>query len=70
MNGALAQDVAVTLIAAAAVGWLVWRRVRARRRGRGAACENCPIATAVPGTRPAPAPQRLIRIGEPPARRP
>ena len=63
MSGALVQDVLVALIAAAALGWLMWRR--ARRRRAGPPCENCAVAGPVPGARPAPAPEVLIQIGEP-----
>lgn len=45
------QDVLVALLAAAALGWLVWRRLRARK---GAMCEDCPgCAMASKGAPPA-----------------
>lgn len=37
------QDALVAALAAVALGWLVWRRLR--RRGAAAACEDCPAAT-------------------------
>lgn len=64
MNAGAWQDVAVGAIAASALGWLVVRRLR--RRGRDAACENCPSAQAIPGVRPAPMPEVLLSIGEAP----
>lgn len=50
------QDVAVALLAVASLGWLVWRRVRARRGAAVAACPDCPVGSPSPGTRPAPMP--------------
>jgi hypothetical protein len=50
------QDVAVALLAVAALGWLVWRRVRARRGRAVAACPDCPVGAPTPGTRPPPMP--------------
>lgn len=70
MNGAGVQDVAACALAALALGWLVWRRVRPARRGRGADCEHCASAAPPPpGVRPAPTPEILLSIGEPPAPR-
>jgi hypothetical protein len=64
VSGSAWQDVAVTLIALAALAWLVARRLR--RRGKGAACENCPSSAPLPaGVRPAPMPDVLLSIGEP-----
>ena len=67
MSAILWQDIAVTAIAAAALGWLVLRRVRARARKSDSACESCPSANPVPGVRPAPVPEVLLSIGDPPA---
>jgi hypothetical protein len=69
MSGMLWQDIAVAVIVASALGWLVARRLR--RRGKpAAACENCPSAAPMPaGVRPAPMPEVLLSIGEPPPRR-
>jgi hypothetical protein len=62
-----AQDIAVTLLAALALAWLLARRWRTRRRvgAAGAACAHCPAATPVAGVRPAPEPVLLLVIGEP-----
>jgi hypothetical protein len=68
MSNMLWQDIAVAIIVASALGWLVARRLR--RRGKAAACENCPSAAPMPaGVRPAPMPEVLLSIGEPPAGR-
>lgn len=56
------QDVAVGAIVVSALGWLVLRRVR--RRGKAAACENCPASQPVKGMRPPPMPDVLLSIGE------
>ena len=66
MNAARWQDVAVALIAAGALAWLVVRWLRSR--GKNAACENCPSAHPAPGVRPAPMPDVLLTIGEPETR--
>jgi hypothetical protein len=68
VSGELAQEALVALIVAAALGWLVGRRLRRRRAGTP--CENCPVARRVPGVRPAPSPQVLISISEPSKRDP
>ncbi len=69
MSGAPWQDVAVGLIVAGALAWLVARRVRAARRPTPF-CENCPGYRATKaGVRPAPAPDVLLSIGEAPHRR-
>jgi hypothetical protein len=52
-----AQDVGVALIAVAALGWLVWRRVRVRRGVAAPTCPDCPVAAPTPGVRPAPMPK-------------
>ena len=63
------QNVAVGVIVVSALGWLVLRRLR--RRGKEAACENCPASQPVKGVRPAPMPEVLLSIGEaPPGPRP
>jgi hypothetical protein len=59
------QDAVVALLAALALGWLVWRRVRQRRKG-ATACAHCPAGTPVEGVRPPPQPEVLLAIGEPP----
>jgi hypothetical protein len=51
------EDLVVALLAVAALGWLVWRRVRARRGAAAAACPDCPAAAPTPGVRPAPMPK-------------
>jgi hypothetical protein len=57
---ALWQDVLAGLVALAALGWLVRRRLRAR----GAACEGCEGGCALDAPAPSPAPrgQRLVTI--------
>ncbi|HTR97963.1 MAG TPA: hypothetical protein VMH61_08680 [Candidatus Acidoferrales bacterium] len=67
MSGFGWQDATVLLLALLALGYLVARRLRARRRADGA-CANCPSAAPVPGARPAPEMQVLISIGEAPKR--
>ena len=62
------QDAGAAAVAVLALGWLVWRQVRSSRRGADAACEHCPSAAGLPeGVRPAPTPDVLLAIGEPPA---
>ena len=70
MSGALVQDLAAGALVALALAWLVRRGLRAARRGRGPECEHCAAAAPPPpGVRPAPTPELLIGIGEPPPRR-
>jgi hypothetical protein len=58
MSGELLQDALVALIVVAAVGFLVWRRVRARRKPTPF-CGDCPrCAPGAPQTGPA-----LVNIG-------
>ena len=57
MSGYGPQDLGVALVAVAALGWLLWRRLH---RGRGkpvATCPDCPVAAPIKGTRPAPMPR-------------
>ena len=63
MSGAFGQQIAVGVIVAGALAWLVARWLRSR--GKSAACENCPSAQPVPGVRPPPMPEVLMGIGEP-----
>ncbi|MFI5372925.1 MAG: hypothetical protein ACHQ52_15325 [Candidatus Eisenbacteria bacterium] len=57
MSGYGVQDLGVALLALGAVGWLVARRVRARRGASAPHCPDCPVATPVPGARLAPMPR-------------
>lgn len=57
------QDATVAMLAALALGWLLWRRLRPGRRT--GACENCPAARAVPGVRTPPSAEVLVGISEP-----
>jgi hypothetical protein len=57
MSGYGAQDLGVALLAVGALGWLVVRRVRARRGASAPHCPDCPVATPVRGARPAPMPR-------------
>jgi hypothetical protein len=70
LSGMTAQDLIVALVAAVALGWLLWRRFRPRPAG-APACENCPHANASARPSTAPEPVMLIQIGSPsePARR-
>jgi hypothetical protein len=63
------QDLVVAALTLFALGWLVWRRVRARRRG-ATQCENCPSASPSRVARPLPRIQVLYPIErrEPPQR--
>lgn len=65
MSGDLLQDALVALFVLAAAGFLVWRRVRARRRPTPF-CGDCPGCATGPQ---APAEPPLVSIGEPPVRR-
>lgn len=64
MSSMGAQDLIVAFIAAAALGWLLWRRLRRKKAG-AAACENCPHAMADARARTAPEAVMLIQIGSP-----
>jgi hypothetical protein len=55
------QDLAVAALTLAALGWLLWRRVRASRRG-ATQCENCPSASPTRVARPLPRIQVLYPI--------
>ncbi len=55
------QDVLVAALAFVALGWLVWRRLRARRR-TALPCGDCPGCSADPA---APDRDSLVSIGEP-----
>ncbi len=59
------QDGLALAAALAALGWLVRRRLRAKR---GGACPDCPVGSPIAGARPAPRATPLVTI-EPPARR-
>lgn len=64
MNGLGWQDVVVALVVLCAVGYLAWRKLRARK---GAApCGDCPGCAVTPDTSSAPrspAGETLVRIG-------
>ena len=64
MSGFGTQDAIVALIAATALGWLLWKKFRPKKLG-AAACENCPHAMADARPRTAPEPVMLIQIGPP-----
>jgi len=57
VNGYTLQDLGVAVLAALALGWLVWRSLRVRRGKAKAACPDCPVARPVAGVRPAPMPK-------------
>lgn len=65
MSGALFQNVAVAAIVVGAVSFLVWKRVRARRRATPF-CENCPGCEAGSS---APQGRQLLNIEPPRPRR-
>lgn len=61
MSGELLQDALVALIVLAAAGFLVWKRVRSKRRATPF-CENCPGCGSGPQ---APADPGLVGIDDP-----
>jgi hypothetical protein len=64
MSGELLQNAIVVLIVLGAAGFLVWRRVRARRKPTPF-CGDCPGCATGPA---APAEPTLVSIGDPPRR--